>query len=226
MSKLFQPSQIDPYEVIGALPGNIYWKVRQKNGIFKYKGANSNVINLAGLKGSVNLIGKTDFDLFEEAIANRLHSIDLEVFETGREIELEELGINSKGDRAIFLTTKKPLYKDGEIIGIMGLSVDITERKRQELALADAHNTQAIIISNFSHETKTPLAIIQQSLQILKGKLDNPEYKAYIDYIDANTQRLLNLVSKIIKLTQTPTKLTIERSDERGGDEQSFTSRR
>jgi two-component system, OmpR family, aerobic respiration control sensor histidine kinase ArcB len=225
MGNLFQP-KIDPYEIIGALPGNIYWKLRKKDGTFKYKGANRNVITLAGLNGPVELVGKTDFDLFEEDIANRLHSIDLEVFETGREIELEEEGINCQGARAIFLTTKKPLYKNGEIVGVMGISVDITERKRQELALADAHNTQSIIISNFSHETKTPLAVIQQSLQILKGKLANPEYKNYIDYIEKNTQLLLNLVTKIIKLTQTPTKLSVERSDEGATDEQSFNSRR
>lgn len=225
MGNLFQP-KIDPYEIIGALPGNIYWKVRGKSGTFKYKGANSNVVNLAGLTGSVDLIGKTDFDLFEEEIAKTLHNIDVEVFETGREIELEEAGINCQGARAIFLTTKKPLYKDGQIVGVIGISLDITERKRQEQALADAHNTQSIIISNFSHETKTPLAVIQQSLQILKGKLANPEYKNYIDYIEKNTQLLLNLVTKIIKLTQTPTKLSVERSDEGAADEQSFTSRR
>lgn len=204
-------------QIIHLMPGNVYWK--DTSGI--YEGCNINFAML--LNRTIDqVIGKTDRDFFEPVVLRHLKNIDRRVMRDVKAWEGEEIYRD-----ITYLSQKIPLTnKKGECTGLLGISFDISERKRQQKELEDAHKTQSIIISNFSHETKTPLAIIQQSLQIIKAKKPDPEYQAYIDYIDANTQALLDQVTKVAGLADKPTNSHIERSDERGGHEQSFTSRR
>ncbi len=77
----------------------------------------------------VDVIGKTDFEVFPEEIAAGMHADDLTVIQEGNEIlNREEYIENSEGKKYI-LTTKIP-YRDsnGNIIGLVGMGVDISDR--------------------------------------------------------------------------------------------------
>lgn len=52
---------------------------------------------------------------------------DKEIIENRQEKTLEEIGIDSLGTEAVYMTKKSPLFDDlGQIIGIVGNGVDIT----------------------------------------------------------------------------------------------------
>ncbi|MEO8244940.1 MAG: PAS domain S-box protein [bacterium] len=97
--------------------------------------ANTAVAEDLGLSVA-DLIGKTDFDLHEPTLAKKFLSDEQEVVRTGLQIDLEEFVITAAGQKKWLATTKLPLrnVKD-EIIGIVGVSRDITERKHAEDAL-------------------------------------------------------------------------------------------
>ena len=78
--------------------------------------------------------GKTDFDFFPENIAKNSFEDDKKVLETGKpiinKIEKRE---NENGRERWILTTKVPRYdQNGNIIGTMGISRDITKLKESE----------------------------------------------------------------------------------------------
>jgi two-component system phosphate regulon sensor histidine kinase PhoR len=72
---------------------------------------------------------------------------------------------------------------------------DVTERK-----LADQMRED--FVSNFSHEVRTPLTILNGQIQILKGHLESNEFKPIFEKIDNNSRRLLNLFNDLLTLTK------------------------
>ncbi|MBI5954730.1 MAG: response regulator [Chloroflexi bacterium] len=82
-----------------------------------------------------DLVGKTDFDFFDEEPARRAYEDEQEIIRTGRPLIKEEKETWPNRPTTWVLTTKMPMYdKDGKIIGTFGISRDITEQKRMEEA--------------------------------------------------------------------------------------------
>ena len=75
------------------------------------------------------IAGKSDFDFYPEALAERHHRDDRQVLETGRVVETEEA--HSRGDRQDwFEVIKSPVRNEaGEVVGLLGMLWDVTSRK-------------------------------------------------------------------------------------------------
>ena len=78
-------------------------------------------------------IGKTDFDFFDREIAEAIRKIDRQVLEEGKPHRIEEWVTDQNGAMVLMETLKAPYYcPDGEVLGLVGISRDITESKRAE----------------------------------------------------------------------------------------------
>ncbi len=89
-----------------------------------------------------DIIGKTDHDLFPAPSADELHQNDLEVFRTGRTVASEQkLSMPPAGEIRHFWSVKQPLLDaQDNLIGLSGISTDITELKRKEDDLRELKN--------------------------------------------------------------------------------------
>ena len=87
-----------------------------------------------GVNKEEDVIGKTDFDIYPAEIAEKFFNDDQRVMKQGVSVfDKEEELIQPNGHKKWLLTTKLPLNNDkGEIIGIVGIGRNITERKRAE----------------------------------------------------------------------------------------------
>ena len=92
-----------------------------------------------------DIIGKTDLDLFPEEIAKKTYEEDMNIIKTGTPL------INKEESAAgtWVLTTKMPWFnKKGDIIGLFGISRDITERKRTEEALLRSEEKYRVLFES------------------------------------------------------------------------------
>ncbi len=95
------------------------------------------VKNFAGLSSEREIIGKTDFDLYPKEIAERLQADDRKVIIGGLTIiGKEEFVVDASGKEHWLLTTKVPLRdKEDEIVGLVGVGIDVTEKRAVDEAL-------------------------------------------------------------------------------------------
>ena len=90
-----------------------------------------------GFSDPAQLVGKTDIDLFGEAFGKATRLDDLKVIETGRPIigVIESRQLDN-GRTNWTLTTKLPLQDEsGDVIGLLGMTREISETRETELAL-------------------------------------------------------------------------------------------
>ncbi|MDF2866633.1 MAG: arcB [Gammaproteobacteria bacterium] len=157
-------------KVIEQAPGNIFWKSKEG----KYLGCNNSLAKLLKLKTNTEIIGKTDFDFYSDDLAETLQKTNQEVIATGVEKIFEELGVGTDWQPAIYLSRRMPLTnEDNTIIGIIGVSFDISERKQQEkelqLALERAElaaKAKTDFMAIMSHELRNAIGNIVSALQL------------------------------------------------------------
>jgi PAS domain S-box-containing protein len=108
--------------------------LKDKNG--HYEMVNDMFINNVGIS-AVDIVGKTDFDVFTNDLATRYSIDDQEVMQTRMKKQLEEQGSDSTRS---YLTFKSPLIDgNNEVIGTTGVALDITELKKSEEEMKMLH---------------------------------------------------------------------------------------
>lgn len=156
--------------VIAAAPGHIFWLDRNN----VYLGCNNAQAATANLPSRQAMVGKTNYDLIWSGQAEKLNQTNNEVMESGKSLILEE-SIDTLDGHKIFLSEKVPLRnKQGEIIGLLGTALDITEQKHAletvELAKRKAEEaswSKSEFIQNMSHDLKTPMTTVIGMTEVL-----------------------------------------------------------
>lgn len=94
--------------------------------------ANMQYARVAKVESTAELEGKTDFDFFPQELAKKYVADDQEVMREGISKNVEEQYADEYGQIHWMETWKSPVWVDGEIVGTVGCSRDITERKNKE----------------------------------------------------------------------------------------------
>ncbi|MBF0357234.1 MAG: response regulator [Magnetococcales bacterium] len=116
--------------VLDTIPVQVFWKDIQG----QFLGCNKLFAASAGYKNAHEIIGKTDFDMPWKEYARNFKQNDMIVLSSGSAILNYEVQKSTSDGKQIWLETSKiPLPGfEGEIIGILGVHADITERKNAE----------------------------------------------------------------------------------------------
>lgn len=154
------------------------------------------------------LIGKTAFDVFPPNLAEQFHADDLEIIKSGQQLlNLERTTVDSQGNFKTVLTSKVPLRsRDGQVTGLVGISRDITERKlveRQALELTAERERMKVLqrfIGDLSHDFRTPLTIINNSVYLLRKLTDPERQQSQLDKLEAQVMRMDELLGDLLKL--------------------------
>jgi len=151
--------------LIDNMPDNIFVKDTQSRFVI----ANIAVARLMGTTPE-GLLGKTDFDFYPKELAAKYYAGGQKVVRTGKPlVAQEEPAVDPEGNRKWYSTTKVPLRgSSGKVVGIIGISRDLTTRKLVEedrerlmrtLALKNEELESILYVT--SHDLRAPLVNIQ-----------------------------------------------------------------
>jgi PAS domain S-box-containing protein len=205
--------------LLDSIPDIIFFK--DVNGV--YLGCNPPFAKLVGRKRE-DILGKTDYDLVEKHLADDFRHRDSEML-TYRSPRVDEEWLTHPDGRRILLDTLKTPYLDGcgKVIGILGISRDITERRAAEEIMREANlaleNQSAIaqemaakaemasaakseFLANMSHELRTPMnGVIGMTGLLLDTRLDH-EQRHYAEIVRSSTESLLALINDILDFSK------------------------
>jgi two-component system aerobic respiration control sensor histidine kinase ArcB len=192
--------------VIAKMPGLVYCK--DLNGV--YLACNEAQAHIVGLSTPNDLVGKTDFDILDKEEANKLRVVDKQILSGTltidenhpKEVEL----ILPNGQVAHFESVKIPLYdNNGKIMGLVGISKDVTDRKKAELVKND-------FISNMEHDLRTPFSGIGGIANLLYSLYQEkyPELKKWLELMVTSCSQWENIHNRIFDVHSTKQPLKIE----------------
>jgi len=201
--RFIQGAELELEEVLAQIPGHIYWKNRE--GVCL--GSNTNNWKDFEDKSLSEFIGKTDYDLFPKEEADKLRHADQEVMRTRKLTILEEASTTIDGELRSYISHKAPLRNTrNEVLGIVGMSLDITENKKNEQALvlakevAEAANrAKTEFLYGLQHDLKTPCSGILGIAEVLENSEQDLEKKENLSHIKHASKSMLDQLNQIFE---------------------------
>lgn len=120
--------------IIDNIPRAIFWKDYE----LRFQGCNRIFAEIAGLKSPREIVGKTDFEMPWRIHAEPYRQDDRDVMlSNNAKLNIEEVNTDSDGKESWVLTSKVPIAgENGQIIAVLGMFEDITQRKLKEADVA------------------------------------------------------------------------------------------
>lgn len=148
-------------------------------------------------------------NLAPEKTVEQLVECDKKVIRTKQIFrEVEHMLINGE-DYYVSITKAPILDEKGKIVGLLGISYDITEERRQEKSLREstllaetANRAKSEFLANMSHEIRTPMNGILGFIQLLSETKLTEEQKDYVTEAQKSSEILLELLNDILDLSK------------------------
>ena len=160
--------------LIDSIPDHIFYKDRSG----AYLGCNSAFEQYAG-RSEKEIVGQSFTQLFPKREPGIHEAVDRQVVEERKPHRLEEWIEYPDGRKMLAEVVKTPfLGPDGQIRGLIGMSRDITERKRLEEGLRQAQKMEAVgqLAGGVAHDFNNLLtAILGNVSLLLQNAPDSPD---------------------------------------------------
>ena len=178
----------------------------------RYIAVNEQFLKISGCKLE-DVIGKTDYDVWDKQYAEKYRRDDQEVIHTGMRRQVEELQEDRNGREYWVETIKTPIRNaQGEVIGTTGIAREITERKKAEfererlIAELEAKNAE---LERFTYtvslDLKSPLVTITGFLSYLEKDARSGDYdklKKDLDRIHQAADKMQALLKDLLELSR------------------------
>lgn len=171
--------------------------------------ANNSFCHMSGYT-MPELIGKKSSQLFFFDENSNSRNKNKKTHESGLEDAYEVETKDKTGERKWWLISEGPRYNDkAELVGSIGIHLDITEQKNQETELVEARieaeqsaHSKEIFLANMSHEIRTPMnAIMSMANQLAKTNLE-PQQEFYLETIHTASKSLLVIINDVLDLSK------------------------
>jgi PAS domain S-box-containing protein len=152
-----------------------------------------------------DIIGKNDAEVLKMPVELGRHytTIDNKIFSEKRVITVEEFIPASDGKMQLFETIKTPLMQDGQVIGLVGMSRNITQRKAIEQEARNASEAKSHFVANMSHEMRTPMNVIVGLTDLMLEETNVPgPIKETLKKINTAGNTLMDLINDILDISK------------------------
>jgi signal transduction histidine kinase len=135
-------------------------------------------------------------------LAEQYKEHDRKIIREGRVSVSEEYIPSADGTVQLFETSKVPMTQNGETIGIMAISHNITERKEMEEKALSASRAKTAFLANMSHEIRTPINAITGMSAIGKTASDIERKDYCFLKIEDASRHLLGVINDILDISK------------------------
>jgi PAS domain S-box-containing protein len=168
--------RISVQALIDRVPDNLWFKDVESRFVL----VNEATVRRMGLARPEDVLGKSDLQLCPPEAAQQYFADEQKVIKSGQPlIDKEEYVIGAGGEKRWILTSKVPLRgEDGELIGLVGFSRDITERRQADalldgqaeiLKMIASNESLEAVLENLVHLVETRLSGVLGSILLLDG---------------------------------------------------------
>jgi PAS domain S-box-containing protein len=160
------------------------------------------------LVGERDLIGRSVLEALPEAEQQGFVALLDRVFRTGEKhvahaalISLSRTPGEPPEDRYLDYVYQPMREIDGSTSGVIALGVDVTERRRAELALLQTEKLAAVgrLASSIAHEINNPLEAVTNLLYLARRSTDLEEAQDYMDAAEQELRRVSNITNQTLR---------------------------
>ncbi len=215
--------------LLSAIPAFVYFKDINLNYITVNKA-------LADIVGTVpeEIKGKNDFDFFPKEEAKAYRADDQKVIKTGQPLMNREKSVTNNNNTTLWIeTNKRPIFDNkGEVVGIVGMTMNISDRKKAEEEILKANRqleketsrankmaeeakiasrAKSEFLANMSHEIRTPMNGVIGMTELLLDTDLTDDQRRFAETITVSGESLLGLINDILDFSKVEAgKLDIE----------------
>ena len=191
--------------LLDAAPGLIYQKDLNSNFVF----CNKEMADFLEIAPE-EIVGKSDAEVFglKAEYAQKYIEADRTVINDKKIYRFED-PVNTPNGLLIFESYKAPLIQDGTVVGVVGVSRDITEKKKMEERLKStieqveqASKAKSNFLSTMSHEMRTPMNAIIGMTAIGKKASDAQNKNLALEKIEDASSHLLGVINDILDMAK------------------------
>jgi|GEM_PF-6550822 len=151
--------------------------------------ANRQAADFLGVEAQ-SMIGRSRGEWMDRQ-TERTHRLNDGIVMDGKAPITVEESISASGGEKVFLTTKFPIFgPGGEARAVVGISTDITDRKRAERELRDALGEREVLLRELNHRTKNNMQVISSWLALRSARSEDPAVVAALRDADAQVKAM------------------------------------
>ncbi len=179
---------------------NLPQKIFYKNTDFVYVSCNENFARDINIE-SDEICGKTDYDFYPKSLADKYRVEDKKVLELGQIVDVDEKYVKD-GKEFVIHTIKSPIKDEmGNIIGILGIFWDITEKVELQMEAERFRHLASLgeLAAGVGHEINNPTNGVINYAQILFNKSnEGSKEKDIANRIIKEGNRIADIVSRLL----------------------------
>jgi len=189
--------------LMATIPDTIYFKDRES----RFVRINEAQARLFSLRDIADAVGRTDYDFHGEEHARIAYEDEQRIMRTGVPlVGFEEKEAWPDGHVTWVSSTKVALRDtDGHITGLVGISRDVTERRKLEEQFRQSQKMESIgtLAGGIAHDFNNILTAISGYTELTQLKLkDNAELSGHLAIVAQAVKRATNLVRQILTFSR------------------------
>ena len=156
-------------------------------------------------KLGIDVTGKRHEDLFPRALAAELTALKQQVLDSGQPFRGERSVVVDGGKIALRTAIDPVRDPNGEVVGILGASTDISDEMHLRDELAQAVDFSDRMVAILGHDLRNPLGAILASAGLLREKAASalpPALAGIVERIERAARRMSEMIATLLDFTK------------------------